>query len=278
LIVRLLSGAIGLVVLVGLLVAFDGWIVKVIVPLVLGVCVLEYAKMAFPADRWAASAWLASGLAALYLVTVILSPETHHFEWLMATLTLLVVGTLLFVLLRPGAEIEMGADKVGRYLLGFGWLGLLCFLPLLRDLESGLTWVFLVLVVSWCSDTGAYFAGRAFGRRKLYPRVSPKKTWEGFFGGLVACTLGVGVTQWLADPGLVWWDVLIIGVGLGSLGVLGDLSESLLKRSFKVKDSGNIMPGHGGLLDRIDSVLFVCPCLFAYLSLVKRVAEGSMAI
>ena len=121
----------------------------------------------------------------------------------------------------------------------------------------------------------AYFAGRAFGRRKLYPLVSPKKTWEGFFGGLAGSVIGLLIVRLV---GLSWqwtdltpFDCVVLGVVLGSAAVAGDLSESLMKRAYGVKDSGWIMPGHGGLLDRIDSVLFVAPLLVGYLHLVKGV-------
>jgi phosphatidate cytidylyltransferase len=143
------------------------------------------------------------------------------------------------------------------------------FIPLLRRLDDGLAWVFLLLALAWLCDTGGYFAGRFFGRRKLYERVSPKKTWEGFFGGIILTTVGVFVLRATALPALSAVDAAIIGVGLGTVGVVGDLAESMLKRAFNVKDSGWIMPGHGGLLDRVDSVLFIAPLLYGYAVLVK---------
>jgi phosphatidate cytidylyltransferase len=128
--------------------------------------------------------------------------------------------------------------------------------------------VFLLLGIAWLSDTGAYFAGRFFGNRKLYERVSPKKTWEGFFGGVVLGTIGVVVIARLGVPSLTVLDAVIIGVGMSSASVVGDLSESLLKRAYNVKDSGSLIPGHGGLLDRVDSVMFVAPLLYLYARLV----------
>ena len=127
-----------------------------------------------------------------------------------------------------------------------------------------LSFIFLALAIPWLGDTGAYFAGRAFGRHKLYELISPKKTIEGYVGGVITATIGVFVIRSLGLPALGVIDCLVIGVIIGTAAVLGDLAESLLKRAFGVKDSGRIMPGHGGLLDRIDSLLFVLPLLYGY--------------
>ena len=134
-------------------------------------------------------------------------------------------------------------------------------------LDSGAAWVYAVVAVTWASDTGAYFAGRAFGRRKMSPLLSPKKTWEGLAGGvLAAVAAGVLIVLLVGLPiGLA--GGIIIGV-LGALGgTFGDLAESLLKRQAGIKDSGKLIPGHGGLLDRIDSLLFTGPLIY-YLAVV----------
>jgi phosphatidate cytidylyltransferase len=118
----------------------------------------------------------------------------------------------------------------------------------------------------WASDTGAYFAGRAFGRRKLFERVSPKKTWEGFIGGAVLSMVVAAVLASITFfPDLkVWLGMSIVAVVMGTYG---DLVESLLKRNVGVKDSGTLLPGHGGVLDRFDSILLASPFLFVYLKL-----------
>lgn len=124
-------------------------------------------------------------------------------------------------------------------------------------------WVILAFVVTWGNDTFAYFTGHALGRHKLLERISPKKTWEGFAGGAVGSVVGALVTR-----ALLLSDELSIGlavaIGLGGalLGPLGDLAESMVKRAAGVKDSGKIIPGHGGLLDRIDALLFVTPWVY----------------
>ncbi|HYF62392.1 MAG TPA: phosphatidate cytidylyltransferase, partial [Herpetosiphonaceae bacterium] len=135
-------------------------------------------------------------------------------------------------------------------------------------LAPGAAWIFATFAVTWASDTGAYFAGRAFGRNKMSPRLSPKKTWEGFAGGTLASIgAGVGIVALLGLP-----VSPLVGVALGLIGAiggtLGDLAESMLKRQAGVKDSGNLIPGHGGLLDRVDSLLFTAPLIYYLLSAI----------
>src|SRR6185312_9994411 len=125
--------------------------------------------------------------------------------------------------------------------------------------------VVLVLVVAWLADTGGYFAGRFLGKAKLYEAVSPKKTWAGAIGGLAGSLIGVIVLKLAFATYLEWIDVVLIAIPGGILGQLGDLAESLIKRSVGVKDSGALLPGHGGILDRIDAVLFIAPYVYTYL-------------
>jgi phosphatidate cytidylyltransferase len=126
--------------------------------------------------------------------------------------------------------------------------------------------ILLLLLVPWISDTFAYAAGRMFGKRKLYPAVSPGKTIAGGVGGLVgACTAAAGVKYFALPDLLSWIDVAALGLGGGALCQLGDLIESLLKRSTGVKDSGKIFAGHGGMLDRVDAVLMFAPFVYLYL-------------
>lgn len=125
--------------------------------------------------------------------------------------------------------------------------------------------VLMILLLAWIGDTGAYFAGRFLGKHKLYPEVSPKKTWEGAVGGLAGSLAAVAAMKVLRLESLSWLDVVLLAVPGGVLGQLGDLVESLIKRSVGVKDSGALLPGHGGMLDRIDAVLFIAPYVYLYL-------------
>jgi phosphatidate cytidylyltransferase len=142
-----------------------------------------------------------------------------------------------------------------------------------RDFDAGGDVVLLILLLAWVGDTGAYFAGRFLGKRKLYPEVSPKKTWAGAFGGLAGALAAAAIMKVLRfdEHGghLSWLDVVLIAIPGGILGQLGDLVESLVKRSVGVKDSGTLLPGHGGMLDRIDAVLFIGPYVYLYLNLAR---------
>ena len=129
-----------------------------------------------------------------------------------------------------------------------------------------------MLIATWSNDTAAYFAGRAFGKHKLYERISPKKTWEGFIGGALGSTcvtvaFVMGCNHWM--PSLTYVDALWIGIPAAVLAPLGDLVESLLKRSYNIKDSGGVLPGHGGLLDRVDAVYYVAPWVLFYVHVLR---------
>ncbi len=127
-------------------------------------------------------------------------------------------------------------------------------------------WILVLLAGVWSFDTGAYLVGRAIGRRPFLPWISPRKTVEGVLGGLVVATAGVAIV--LGISGSSPLDALVLGPLLGAVAQAGDLAESLLKRSAGVKDSGTLLPGHGGILDRVDSILFAAPVLAAWVALV----------
>lgn len=260
---RIVAAVVGLLLVLPLLI-WGGMPGIILLVCVGGVIALdEYARMAFPDDNLFALAWMT--LCSAAVVTAWLRFPEH----LAIVAGGVVVLSMAQVTLRPGDTLDGAADKAGRYVLGVGWIaGLMPFLLSLRSLEHGVSWVFLVMIIAWMGDTGAYFAGRAFGKHPLYPKVSPKKTVEGLLGGFAGSTVGVAVVKLVLLPHLTPWDVIFYGVVASGLGVMGDLCESMLKRAFKVKDSGWIMPGHGGILDRIDSMLFVAPTVYAYAVLV----------
>ena len=191
--------------------------------------------------------------------------------WL--TPMLLVVLLVLVELFRnKGSALH----NLGATLLGFAYVaGLWSFLLLIRELphvanvsyESAGTWLVMLLATIWVCDTAAYFAGLAFGRHKLFERVSPKKTWEGAIGGLIfAILMAIASHYWFVrDLRLI--DSMAIGFMIGTIGQLSDLAESLFKRDAGVKDSSGLIPGHGGVLDRFDSEMLVAPLVYLYLLL-----------
>ncbi|MFO7156176.1 MAG: phosphatidate cytidylyltransferase [Pseudomonadota bacterium] len=168
----------------------------------------------------------------------------------------------LSTLVPPGGDLRRAAQSAAWITASVPYAGLLASVVALRAHPDGLVWTMLALAMTWGNDTGAYFVGIRFGRRKLYPKVSPHKSWEGFFGGLGASVLAAAIFR-LFLP-LDWADVLVLGGVAGVLGPLGDLSESMIKRAFDVKDSGQLIPGHGGIFDRLDALLFVAPWTLAY--------------
>ena len=259
---RVLAAVVGLVVVVPLIVWGGNLGVDLLVGFVLLVCVDEWTRMATPTFRVPSLVALAATALAVYGTLVWGDGAAAA-----PVLGVSVVGLLAFALLRvPETD---AAQRVGvRLVAGLCYTAvLLSFLPALRRLEGGVSWIFFTLAATWMCDTGAYFAGRAFGRRKLFERVSPKKTWEGAIGGMFASIAAAVAVQQLALPDMGWVHAAVLGGTLAWVGVVGDLVESMFKRSFGVKDSGWIMPGHGGLLDRVDALLFTAPVTFAYASL-----------
>jgi phosphatidate cytidylyltransferase len=177
---------------------------------------------------------------------------------------------LLSMFLFRQAPLEQLPRSVSVVVLAWLYCGLLIATLVALRIRFGVSWVIMAFVVTWANDTAAYFAGHAFGRHKLYERISPKKTWEGFAGGAVGSVAGALVVHALLRPSaLTPTAAVAVGLGGAVLGPLGDLVESMLKRATGVKDSGRIIPGHGGLLDRIDALLFVAPWVYvcaAYLA------------
>ncbi len=200
---------------------------------------------------------------ALYW-TIILSPDR-----LLPMMGAAVVGLLVLHLFTFQSIERAGVGLMGSCASILYTVCLLSFIPLIRGLPHGLSWIYFIMLITWAGDTGAYVAGRTFGRHRLYPQVSPGKTVEGAVGGVVFAIGAAFGAKLTFFPSLTVAECLILAPLLDVAGVAGDLAESLMKRAAGVKDSGGLFPGHGGILDRIDSLLFSSPLLYAYLDLVK---------
>ncbi|HSS39435.1 MAG TPA: phosphatidate cytidylyltransferase, partial [Polyangia bacterium] len=181
--------------------------------------------------------------------------------WTLAALT----ATAAAVLFDPG-EIPAAGHRLGAAVFSVLYVGgLAAPLALLqRDAAHGRAWVLLAVAVTFGNDTGAYFAGKAFGRHKLYPKVSPAKSVEGAVGGMAASVAIMFLLKATLAPWLSTMDCLAVAIPAGVIGPIGDLVESLMKRAAGVKDSGHVIPGHGGMLDRIDALLFVGAWVYVY--------------
>jgi phosphatidate cytidylyltransferase len=180
-------------------------------------------------------------------------------------LSALIVFGLLFNLLLP-EPVERAALRVGYSITGPLYVGgLFGLVANLFTHDHGGSWVVLAMLCSFLSDTAGYFAGRALGKHKLAPRISPKKTIEGSLGGLLAALASGIVAHFWFLPGLPLLDAIVLSLAAAALGQLGDLCESLIKRSAGVKDSGTLLPGHGGILDRSDALLFSGSAIWLYI-------------
>jgi len=149
-------------------------------------------------------------------------------------------------------------------ILYIGWL--LSYLVALRGLDGGRNWIFFALFTTWASDTAAFFIGKKLGRHKLAPNISPGKTWEGTMGGILGAII-MSILFFTPTPfrlPLVYWQAIGLSVLVSIFGQVGDLVESLLKRNMGVKDSGTLLPGHGGILDRMDSIIFAGIVVYYY--------------
>lgn len=214
--------------------------------------------MALP-DR-PAFCWLAA-LAGSSLTVAFPLLEARH---LLLALAGLFLATSLVVLFRV-TDIKRAGGELALLVAGYLYIPMLLgYLILVKQLEFGSDWLFLLLLTVMGSDTAAFYLGCAFGRHKLYPLVSPNKSVEGAVAGLAGSLVGAFVARLTFFPELGMGACVGAAFLLGMLGQLGDLFESLLKRSFGVKDSGAIVPGHGGILDRLDSILFAAPALYGY--------------
>ncbi len=176
---------------------------------------------------------------------------------------LIAVGLTAILTRDPGREtLGAVAATVFAVLYGGALLGTAVGLRMIAPDERGRIWLVFLLAVVMVGDAGAYFIGRAFGRSPLAPVLSPKKTVEGLVGGIVFSVATAVFLRYAAIPQLAFATAFGLGLSMALLGVVGDLFESLLKRSAGIKDTSSLLPGHGGVLDRIDSLLFAAPFLF----------------
>jgi len=230
------------------------------------VCLMELYRLCFPAS----SRPLAVGVGLLGCAGLIVGP--HH-PALVATGLLVAVIAVLSIPLLVEVPLLESFRQGAIVLTGMLYVGLtLSYLVLVRLLPEGELLLFFLLLVTWAADTAAYYVGTLYGQRALAPRISPKKTVEGLAGGLVGATVVAYAARWTFVPEFSNLDTLVLALFLTLAGLWGDLVESAIKRGVGVKDSGDLLPGHGGMLDRLDSLLFTAPAFYYYVTFVGRVA------
>lgn len=241
-----------------LVIVLGGWVYAGFIALMLALAAWEFVKLFHAGGLLPASV-----LVLLGVVLLVLGRAWNGFVSAPLLLSVLVLLSMAYHLMA----YERGRDNSGTdfavTVAGFmylGWLG--AYFISLRQLPEGLWWVLMALPVVWIADSFAYLVGSRWGRRKLSPRLSPKKTWEGYLGGIAGGTLGGALLPLLwqvwagPDSAVTPWRGALLGLILAVLTTLGDLGESMIKRQVGVKDSGTLLPGHGGVFDRIDSWLW----------------------
>ena len=261
---RLATAAVAVPIILALIFIAPPWAFYLLVLAALLVGVREVFVMTHPNDAF--SQWLGVGLGAIASIAVFLG--TGDPRVLVTVLVAIPVLGPILTLARLGA-IETAALRACA--MGFGPLYVavpLTLLAALRTLHPGMQGsglVLLALGLGWFADTGAYFAGRFLGKHKLYEAVSPKKTVEGALGGLLAAVVwALLAVFWFLKGSLPLTHAIPLALVAGALGQAGDLGESLLKRSTGVKDSGAILPGHGGIMDRLDAVIVTSLAVYLY--------------
>ena len=235
---------------------------ELLVALVMGLVLWEYAPMCDPQARMGVFSVLLAAGSAIYAL-MCWGPEAWFSAGLIGAIFVVLTWSML-TRQTPQAGARTGA------MMAFGLIYIalpLAIIPQVRAMKDGLALILLILVCTWAADSGAYFAGRAFGKTKLLERISPKKTWAGVWGGVaLSVAMAVGMAK-LSYPAIPPEHAAGIGGLVSVIGVVGDLIESMFKRASGIKDTGGIMPGHGGLLDRVDSLLFTVPAAWVYLRL-----------
>jgi phosphatidate cytidylyltransferase len=206
------------------------------------------------------------GLISFLLLWVFLLPKEFS-DWLLSLditkMHAVFFAVLLLLTHTVITKNQFTFDEAGFVLLSTLYVGI-GFYYLMETRLAGLHYIFYALFVIWATDTGAYFFGRAFGKRKLWPEISPNKTIEGAFGGIVSALVVVFIYQMFAEFQQSLITLLTMTIVVSVFGQIGDLVESAFKRHYGVKDSGKILPGHGGILDRLDSLLFILPLLHLF--------------
>ncbi len=219
----------------------------------------EYLKMASGGDENCVERWFLAFILSVPVAGICIFPQISMLPFLSLISFFILTGYFLF----KYKSFEDSYLLFCRLVFGLVYISLLgAHLVLLRHLPEGGIWLIVVSAITACSDSGAYFVGRAIGKHKLCPYISPNKTIEGALGGIVAGLLGALFFAFLFLPVVPWLFLVFSAVLIGGVGIAGDLTESIVKRGTGTKDSGKCLAGHGGILDRVDSLLFAAPVLY----------------
>jgi phosphatidate cytidylyltransferase len=240
------------------IVIVGGVLYDAVLALVLAIAAIEFYWMI--RGTWQRPLAVASGVAAAGLAIA----ADSGYDWLVYALAIAAGASLVMLIVT--SDVEEGAVNWTAFLGGLVYCGFLgAHFGLLRDADDGRDLVLIVLLATYTADSAAYFAGVTLGRHKFAPRISPNKTWEGTLGAIAGGVLAVLVLAYILDIGWSFLEILGLAMLFPIFAIAGDLAESVLKRSLKLKDTSNLIPGHGGVVDRLDSLLFTAPLVFYWL-------------
>jgi phosphatidate cytidylyltransferase len=226
----------------------------------------EYYSLVLPHSKWIERiVGIGLGLILSIIISFGNTKEISPFFVLV-----LLILSILFM--ATSQDLSFTTSKMGTTIFGILFIAfLLAYVSLIRNTTNGKLWVLFLIATVWAGDISALLSGSFFGRHKLYPKISPNKTYEGLGGAIVGSIIVALAFSLLFIPHLEIGTCILLAIGIGILGQLGDFTESMLKRSAQVKDSGTLIPGHGGMLDRLDSFLFSAPFLhYSLLYILKE--------
>jgi phosphatidate cytidylyltransferase len=260
---RIQTALFGVAVLI-LLLVFGGGIGAVIVAAVLSLAMLyEFTDITISLEDRKEKRFVILGCAWL-LQVVNFWMAGMEFALVMMSFLGLTAYFLFTSEKHEGEKLKQHYQELMSSIFGFIYLGFLpTYFVAIRTTAFGVHWIMLFLFVVWANDVGAYFVGKKYGKRKLFPHISPKKSWEGAWGGLGTAVVISILYRVAFFHQLSWFGAIFIPVILSVVAPVGDLAESFLKRAFDKKDSSSILPGHGGFMDRFDSVIFALPVMYA---------------
>ena len=219
----------------------------------------EFYDLVLPGEFWKEKILgIASGFILAWGVYL---RNTDHFSGIVAV----IFFSLFLFFLLSRRDLNSRVETMSRVWLGIFYIAfLLSYFALIREMDSGNSWIFFTLGVTFAGDTLSFYGGKYSGKHKLYPTISPGKTVEGSLWGIGGNLVVAFILKAVLFPQLLTCHCLILALAIGALGQIGDLCESMIKRAQGVKDSGGLLPGHGGILDRVDSLLFSAPFVYYY--------------
>ena len=261
---RLATAAIGIPVLL-FFIWIDGVLFIALVAAITAVAAFELARMASGWGDRASIAFAVTGAAALVVSNLFYDPASDPGRLFGFGATGYALASAAYLLIAVPAGLLR--NRVISTLAVIGFVGgTMTHGAMIRGLEDGMAWIMIVLSVTFSTDTGAYVVGRRFGRRKLAPNISPGKTWEGAVGGLTISVATCMIAVALVPVDVSIFESAALGAVLGVTGQIGDLTESRLKRQAGTKDSSSLVPGHGGVLDRLDSIVWNLVVVYHFVS------------